>query len=108
MCFPSGRTIAFASFMISSGSVAEKSSVWRSVGSVPTMRWTSGQKPMSIIRSASSSTSTSSRVKSGVADRMWSMSRPGVATTIETPAFSARSCGSIGTPPYTAALVIFV
>ena len=65
MCLASGRTMALASFMISSGSVAEKSSVWRLVGSVPTMRWTSGQKPMSIIRSASSSTSTSSRPKSG-------------------------------------------
>ena len=36
--------------------------------------------------------------------RMWSSSRPGVATTMSTPALSERSCGPIGTPPYTAAL----
>jgi hypothetical protein len=47
----------------SSGIVAEKSSVWRSVGTVVRMRRTSGQKPMSIIRSASSSTSNSTPVK---------------------------------------------
>ncbi len=48
--------------MTSSGIVAENSSVCRAAqsGSDPTIRRTSGQKPMSIIRSASSSTSVSS------------------------------------------------
>ena len=51
--------ICSASFTTSASIVAEKSSVWRAAGSVETMRRTSGQKPMSIMRSASSSTSTS-------------------------------------------------
>ncbi len=59
-------TSSAASFSTSSGIVAEKSSVCRTGGSCETMRWTSGQKPMSIMRSASSSTSTSSGLKSGV------------------------------------------
>ena len=59
------RTTSSASFMTSSGIVAEKSSVCRAAesGSVWTMRRTSGQKPMSIMRSASSSTSVSSLSK---------------------------------------------
>jgi hypothetical protein len=63
-------TSSAASFSTSSGIVAEKSSVCLTGGSCETMRWTSGQKPMSIMRSASSSTSTSSGLKSGVCDRM--------------------------------------
>ena len=59
------RTTSSASFITSSGIVAEKSSVCRAAesGSVCTMRRTSGQKPMSIMRSASSSTSVSSLSK---------------------------------------------
>ncbi len=45
-----------ASRRISGGMVAEKNSVWRSFGSSPTMRSTSGMNPMSSIRSASSMT----------------------------------------------------
>ena len=41
---------------ISGGMVAEKNSVWRIGGSRPTMRSTSGMKPMSSMRSASSIT----------------------------------------------------
>jgi hypothetical protein len=83
---------------ISFGIVAEKSSVWRLAGSASTMRRTSGQKPMSSIRSASSSTSVS-RPSNLVPERMWSISRPGVATTNGMPAARARDCGSIGAPP---------
>ena len=87
--------------MTSSGIVAEKSSVCRAAesGSTCTMRRTSGQKPMSIIRSASSSTSVSSLSKPTVLLRMWSINRPGVATTMSTPDLRARSCGPMSTPP---------
>ena len=44
------------SVSISGGMVAEKSEVWRSRGQRSTMRRTSGRKPMSSMRSASSST----------------------------------------------------
>jgi hypothetical protein len=87
--------------MTSSGMVAEKSSVCRAAqsGRAATMRRTSGQKPMSIMRSASSSTRVSSLSNLTAPLRMWSISRPGVATTMSTPDFKARSWGSIGTPP---------
>ena len=59
-------TISSASRITSSGIVAEKSSVWRSAGIAAMIRRTSGQKPMSIMRSASSSTSSSMPDKVGV------------------------------------------
>ena len=64
------RMSGAATFATSADIVAEKSSVCRSVGSAATMRWTSGQKPMSSMRSASSSTSTSSASKLVTAQRM--------------------------------------
>ena len=87
--------ISRACAIISAGMVAEKSSVCRlsAGGSAATMRRTSGQKPMSIIRSASSRTRISipSKLKPFTPPvRMWSISRPGVATTMSTPASSAR------------------
>ena len=92
---------ASAKRMTSSGIVAENSIVCRDAdgGSASAIRRTSGQKPMSIMRSASSRTKISSFEKSPTLLRMWSSSRPGVATTMSTPALRARSCGSIGTPP---------
>ena len=45
-----------ASFLISSENVAENIRLWRSLGSRLRMREMSGRKPMSSIRSASSST----------------------------------------------------
>jgi hypothetical protein len=59
-------TISSSIFITSSGMVAEKSSVWRLSGGgrVAAMRRTSGQKPMSIMRSASSRTNVSTREKS--------------------------------------------
>ena len=50
---------------------------------------------MSSMRSASSSTRISRPAKFTDSCRMWSISRPGVATTMSTPARSARSCVSI-------------
>ena len=53
------RSICAARSAISRGMVAENSSVWRSFGSFATMVRMSWMKPMSSMRSASSSTSTS-------------------------------------------------
>ena len=93
------RVISSASRTTSFGIVAEKSSVWRTAGMAVMMRRTSGQKPMSIMRSASSRMSSSMPLRSAFCCRMWSISRPGVATMMSTPAFSARSCMPISTPP---------
>src|SRR2546426_619873 len=102
---PDKRQTMLFSATISPEVVAENSIVWRLTGSAARMRRTSGANPMSSIRSASSSTSTSSREKSTCPRSMWSRRRPGVATTMSAPCFSARVCGSIPTPPYTAAAV---
>jgi hypothetical protein len=65
------RTISSSSFITSSGIVAEKSSVCAlRRRQRRAMRRTSGQKPMSIIRSASSSTNVSTREKSTALLRM--------------------------------------
>ena len=93
------RMMERAKPITSSGIVAENSSVWRVSGSADTMRRMSGQKPMSSIRSASSITSTSRPSNPTLPERMWSIRRPGVATTNVTPDSSARDCGFIGTPP---------
>ena len=50
---------SIASFLISASNVAENSSVCRSAGTLARMRLIAGRKPMSSMRSASSSTSTS-------------------------------------------------
>ena len=67
----SGASVS-ANRITSTGIVAENSIVWRDVdgGSASAMRRTSGQKPMSIMRSASSSTNTSSLEKSPTWIRM--------------------------------------
>ena len=63
---------ASANRITSSGIVAENSMVWRADegGSASAILRTSGQKPMSIIRSASSSTKISSLEKSPTLLRM--------------------------------------
>ena len=68
-----------------SGIVALNSSVWRCAGHCRRIRSTSGAKPMSSMRSASSSTQM--RTFARVRERrwMWSPSRPGVATTMCAP-----------------------
>ena len=85
--------------MISFESVADSSSVWRWRGTVVITRFSGGRKPMSSIRSASSRTTISIAVRSMVRRSRWSMSRPGVATTMSTPRRSVRTCGMIGSPP---------
>ena len=69
-----------ASLPTSPSQVAENSRVWRLSGVAATMVLMSSIKPMSSMRSASSSTSISRRSKSMRPARMWSIRRPGVAT----------------------------
>ena len=71
------------------GMVAENSSVWRSLRQAATIFRTSRMKPMSSMRSASSST----RIET-LSSLIWrwvqrSSRRPGVAIRMSTPAFSA-------------------
>ena len=84
---------------ISFDSVAENSSDWRLNGSAFTMRRMSGRKPMSSIRSASSSTRCFTNEKSAAPWPMRSSRRPGVATTMSAPERSASICGRSPTPP---------
>ena len=93
------RRISAASRAITGGIVAEKSSVCSRAGSRAMIRLRSGKKPMSIMRSASSRTRVWMWSKRAWFWRMWSSSRPGVATTSSTPARSAFSCGPIAVPP---------
>ena len=59
------------------------------------MRLICGAKPMSSMRSASSSTSTSRSSNTTFCRSRWSIRRPGVATTMSTPARSFFCCGSM-------------
>ena len=93
------RMISAADRITSGDVVAEKNSVWRVGGSAATIFFTSGQNPMSSMRSASSSTSAARWSNRKPPYRMWSIRRPGVATTTSTPASSARVCGPMSTPP---------
>ena len=88
---------------IGPGIVAEKNSVCRRGGRCFSTRRMSGRKPMSSIRSASSSTSTSRPDSAAYGCLKWSSSRPGVAMMTSTPLRKACSCGPIPTPPKTAA-----
>ena len=63
------------------------------------MRVTSRTKPMSSMRSASSSTTVSTLSSRTVRRFTWSIRRPGVATTIWGAFFSWRICLSMGCPP---------
>ena len=65
----------------SPSSVAENSSVWRSRGVILTIRSTTGLKPMSSMRSASSRTSSSIWSSATARRSIRSSSRPGVATS---------------------------
>ncbi len=88
-----------ASALMSSEKVAEKSRVCRSAGSAFMMRRMSWIKPISSMRSASSSTSTSSsfRVRAPWVSR--SSKRPGVATRMSMPSLMASRLGLMLTPP---------
>ncbi len=61
--------------------------------------WMSRMKPMSSIRSASSRTTVSRLLKLRLPCWWWSSRRPGVATTISTPARRALVWGLMFTPP---------
>ena len=82
---------------------AENSSVWRSRAHILTILSTTGRKPMSSIRSASSSTSSLIRLSDTSRRSIRSSSRPGVATRMCARAAS-RACLTIPAPPYTAAI----
>ena len=90
--------------LISSDRVAEKNSVWRSGGSRPTMRSTSGIKPISSIRSASSMTRIFTSVSSTLPRSKWSSSRPGVAISTSTPLSRAAFWSAKLTPPIRSAI----
>ncbi len=79
---------ASARRLISGPIVAEKNSVCRFFGSSETIRSTSGMKPMSSIRSASSITRMRVSVSRIVPRSNMSISRPGVAIRTSTPRFS--------------------
>ena len=85
--------------------MAEKSRVCRSRGSAATMRLTLGQKPMSSMRSASSSTRTFTSARLRWPCSMRSSRRPGVATRRSQPASSLRICRSSFAPPITTTAV---
>ena len=67
------------------------------------MRCKSGKKPMSNMRSASSSTTYSTLLSTAVLASMWSNSLPGVATNTSTPRFNSAVCGFMSMPPKTTA-----
>ena len=90
---------SFASDLIVGGNVAENNNVWRFFGSVAMIFFSAGRKPMSSMRSASSSTSVSTADRSSVRCCMWSIRRPGVAMTTSTPRRKALICGPMLTPP---------
>ncbi len=65
-------------------SVAENNSVWRSAGRRLMMVSISSMKPMSSMRSASSSTSVCTVLSLTRPEFRWSIRRPGVATSTST------------------------
>ncbi len=93
------RTSVRASSTTSGASVAEKNSDWRRAGSAAMTLRMSRMKPMSSIRSASSSTKTSTASRRANPCCMRSSSRPGVAMTMSTPRRSACTWGFCPTPP---------
>lgn len=113
-CRMSGLFSLVACTVISSGSrwythemsitsreiVAENIPRFFRLGILSRIRVTSWIKPMSSIRSASSSTTVCTLFKFTVRRFMWSLSRPGVATTIWGRRFSASICLPMGCPPY--------
>ena len=85
--------------VISGGMVAEKNRVWRFGGVSLKMRSMSGMKPMSSIRSASSTTISSTPFSIILPRSNRSSRRPGVAISTSTPLFSAATWSPIDTPP---------
>ncbi len=89
-----------ASCLMPSSKVAENSRVWRFCrGSLARMRLIDGRKPMSSMRSASSSTRISMPDRSTLRRSRWSSRRPGQAISRSTPRRSASSWLPMPTPP---------
>ncbi len=86
----------FASDAISFGMVAENSRVWRFAGRYLMMRLTSGKKPMSSMRSASSSTKHSTLFSLTMFCPIRSHRRPGVAIRISAPRWIALDLRHLG------------
>ncbi|MDT4859726.1 hypothetical protein FQZ97_942490 [compost metagenome] len=86
---------------ISSLKVAENSRLCLSLGTRARIFFTSWMKPMSSMRSASSSTSICTPERSRKPCCCRSSRRPGVATSTSTPRFMALICGFMPTPPKT-------
>ncbi len=85
--------------VISGGMVAEKNRVCFLTGVSLKMRSRSGMKPMSSMRSASSTTSICTPVISSLPRSKWSSRRPGVAIRTSTPRSSFSSWSEKETPP---------
>ena len=98
---------ASASRRISGAMVAEKNSVWRSCGSIDTMRSTSGMKPMSSMRSASSITSSLQSASRMRPRSNRSSRRPGVAISTSTPLSSTLRWSFMLSPPISSACTRF-
>mmetsp|Transcript_14132 Transcript_14132/g.35666 ORF Transcript_14132/g.35666 Transcript_14132/m.35666 type:complete len:286 (+) Transcript_14132:911-1768(+) len=81
--------------------VALKSSVWWPGGRLRMTSRICGSKPMSSIRSASSSTTYCTRFSALLPCCRWSMKRPGVATTISTPLRRSPRWSPMLEPPTT-------
>mmetsp|Transcript_4049 Transcript_4049/g.7110 ORF Transcript_4049/g.7110 Transcript_4049/m.7110 type:complete len:254 (-) Transcript_4049:196-957(-) len=96
-----------ASSRTSRGHVAENMAVRRppaaapGAGQAPMIARMSCSNPRSSMRSASSRTRYVTRRRFVVPPSRWSINRPGVATTISTPARRSATCARFGTPPYT-------
>ena len=91
----------FTSRSTAPSKVAENSSRCPPAGTASRISVTAGMKPRSAMWSASSSTTISIRPRSTAPCSIRSISRPGVATTMSTPRWNARSCGVYDMPPAT-------
>ncbi len=96
---PGSLSTPRASERISSEKVAENSRFWRCLGSSASTLRMSRMKPISSMRSASSSTRISTPERSTVFWPAWSSRRPGVATRMSSGFFRALICGLMLTPP---------
>ena len=89
--------------VISGGMVAEKNRVCFFGGVILKMRSMSGMKPMSSMRSASSTTRNCTPVIRSLPRSKWSSRRPGVAISTSTPRSSFFSWSPNDTPPISSA-----
>ena len=90
----------------SGGSVAENYSDWRSVGRAAVIAWISGQKPMSINRSASSKTNDVHWANSNSPLLMSASRRPGVAMASWGAVDSCCCCSFALAPPVSVTVLI--